>query len=122
MTVLITVRNGQQMLGRCDATCYNAKGHRCRCVCGGINHGAGIKWALTYTQQLHQHITKHIKKRLPQADLITFYQADIPFHFHAPQPNPHALPLRQPYTVSEHSFGSLKLEAVMFPVQKNGTR
>ena len=94
MSTLITVRNGQQMLGRCDATCYNAKGHKCRCVCGGINHGASLNWALTYTEQLSRHIAKHIKTRFPEATQIDFFQPPIANHYHAPQPNPHELPTK----------------------------
>lgn len=26
---------------KCDSRCLNAKGHKCRCSCGGLNHGRG---------------------------------------------------------------------------------
>jgi len=34
---------------RCDAKCYNAKGPKCTCVCGGRNHGVGINNAIHNT-------------------------------------------------------------------------
>jgi len=34
-------QNGTK-LRRCDARCYNAKGKKCFCICGAINHGKGI--------------------------------------------------------------------------------
>lgn len=33
---------------RCDASCYNAKGDKCCCVCGGKNHGVGFDQALEH--------------------------------------------------------------------------
>jgi len=30
---------------RCDARCYQAKRPKCRCVCGGRNHGVGLAQA-----------------------------------------------------------------------------
>lgn len=38
--------------GRCDAKCYNAKGPKCKCVCGAMNHGVGHNQA---TSNTHQH-------------------------------------------------------------------
>ena len=33
----------QQGHRRCDARCYNAKHGKCRCICGGENHGKGLR-------------------------------------------------------------------------------
>lgn len=38
MTVLLDDGEGH----RCDATCYNAKGSDCDCICHGQNHGKGL--------------------------------------------------------------------------------
>ncbi len=92
MTVLITVRNGQQMLGRCDATCYNAKGDRCRCICGGINHGVGELQAQYNLVDLPSVLEARILKRFPQTTTINFHHPLQVSLFHAPQPNPHTLP------------------------------
>ena len=39
-------------MGRCDAKCYNATGEKCECICGGLNHGAGINKAVENTNEL----------------------------------------------------------------------
>lgn len=31
---------------RCTAQCYNATGKKCRCICGGRNHGVGLGEAI----------------------------------------------------------------------------
>lgn len=46
MSVVLAVRNRDGSLGRCDAKCYDATIPRCRCVCGGKNHGKGLVRAL----------------------------------------------------------------------------
>lgn len=68
MTTLIAAYNSDGCIGRCDAKCYNATAPECNCICGGRNHGAGLKqamentceladeWMLTY-RQLHRDIT-----------------------------------------------------------------
>jgi hypothetical protein len=43
MTTLISVHNSDGCVGRCDAKCHVAKGSVCRCICGGLAHGAGVK-------------------------------------------------------------------------------
>ena len=44
--VIIEVRTSGGVVGRCDEKCYNAKGTECHCICGGANHGVGVKVAL----------------------------------------------------------------------------
>lgn len=36
---------------RCDASCYNSKmdSKKCKCICGGSNHGKGLKRAAEQT-------------------------------------------------------------------------
>jgi len=34
---------------RCTAACYQASGNKCRCCCGGANHGKGFMGALQET-------------------------------------------------------------------------
>jgi hypothetical protein len=52
MTTLIAYYNSDGCVGRCDAKCYNAKGPKCECICGGANHGVGLKQAETNTKEL----------------------------------------------------------------------
>ncbi|MBK1667325.1 hypothetical protein CKO28_04690 [Rhodovibrio sodomensis] len=51
MATLLAVYAGSRLIGRCDARCYEAKSHSCKCVCFGANHGAGYDRALRQTQQ-----------------------------------------------------------------------
>jgi hypothetical protein len=44
--ILMTQKIGQDATRRCDARCYNAKGGKCNCICGGRNHCAGEQKAL----------------------------------------------------------------------------
>src|SRR4051812_11990200 len=46
MTTIIAVYNTARCISRCDATCYNAIHPKCRCICGGANHGKGEDKAL----------------------------------------------------------------------------
>ena len=34
-----------KITGRCDTRCYKARRTRCECICGGQNHGVGLKKA-----------------------------------------------------------------------------
>jgi len=43
---------GKKWQRRCDARCHNATKPRCRCVCGGVNHGVGLEKARANTEQL----------------------------------------------------------------------
>lgn len=46
MTVLIVaVDAAGEVTGQCDARCYLARWRRCKCVCGGVNHGKGREQA-----------------------------------------------------------------------------
>jgi hypothetical protein len=42
---LLSVYNSDGCVGRCDAKCYEAHEPECKCICGGKNHGAGLKKA-----------------------------------------------------------------------------
>lgn len=52
MTTLITWSTGTGQHFRCDAKCYNAKGQKCVCLCGGKNHGAGLKQAAKNVEEI----------------------------------------------------------------------
>ena len=45
MSALITVSNSEGVVGQCDAKCYDAQLPECDCICGGLNHGAGLEAA-----------------------------------------------------------------------------
>jgi hypothetical protein len=50
MSTLLSVHGSEGLIGRCDAKCYDAKEPGCDCVCGGKNHGAGLKQAMVNTE------------------------------------------------------------------------
>lgn len=52
MTTLIIRKNkGGAITGMCNARCYGAKGKKCHCVCGGVNHGKGLHKARSITDK-----------------------------------------------------------------------
>jgi len=64
MSTLISVYNSDGCVGRCDAKCYDATGPDCDCVCGGKNHGAGLKQATNNTREMADTWVKdYIEKR-----------------------------------------------------------
>jgi hypothetical protein len=70
MTTLITVGNSSGVVGRCDAKCYNAKGGRCKCVCGGANHGAGLAAAQENTNAHAAEWIKTFSQENPHLNII----------------------------------------------------
>jgi hypothetical protein len=63
MTTLIGVYNSEGCVGRCDAKCYEAQGGDCSCICGGMNHGAGLEQARENTVQLTREQVQGIEAR-----------------------------------------------------------
>ena len=61
MTTLIHAQGAGA--GRCDAKCYDAKGTACDCVCGGLNHGAGLQVATDHTKHLAGQMLDEVHKR-----------------------------------------------------------
>lgn len=49
---IIEVRGGDgRVRHRCDARCYNGRiGTKCKCICGGRNHGKGLQTAVEQTR------------------------------------------------------------------------
>lgn len=45
-TLIIAKKEDGTIIGRCDDKCYNAQHPKCRCVCGGTNHGVGFHQAV----------------------------------------------------------------------------
>lgn len=54
MASLLIVRRGRDVVGQCDANCYEARHDVCTCVCEGANHGKGLEEARVITRLLHQ--------------------------------------------------------------------
>jgi hypothetical protein len=51
VTTLISVHNSEGCVGRCDVRCYDATTPTCKCICGGMNHGAGKDKAMANTEE-----------------------------------------------------------------------
>ena len=54
VTTLIAVWTAGGCAGSCDARCYTAVGEECECICGGVNHAAGLAQAASNTRELAQ--------------------------------------------------------------------
>lgn len=62
MATLITVGGKNGVEGRCDARCYNANYPQCDCICGGHNHGTGLKKAQANTTDMSKALLKKYNK------------------------------------------------------------
>lgn len=67
--VLMTVGNSEGER-RCDEKCYGATGGVCTCVCGGMNHGAGLKQAQKNTFDHAEGLLKRAVKNNPEMKAI----------------------------------------------------
>lgn len=57
MPTLIKISYGGRRVRRCDERCYMDSGTRCQCICGGVNHGVGLRRALINTATIaSQHL------------------------------------------------------------------
>jgi hypothetical protein len=63
MTTLISYKTSTGATGRCDAKCHKAKRQKCKCICGGLNHGVGQK-------QAAKNIPEHLKEILKEGVYI----------------------------------------------------
>jgi hypothetical protein len=43
---LMSEKIGDGAMRRCDSRCYSAKHDKCVCICGGVNHRAGLRLAM----------------------------------------------------------------------------
>ena len=46
MATLLALLNSARILRRCDKRCYDATTPKCKCICGGLNHGVGFRQAV----------------------------------------------------------------------------
>ena len=72
MTTLITVSTGDGVR-RCDSRCYNASHPECDCVCGGANHGKGLKRARANTAAIARGVVERFKGKT-----VTFGPEELP--------------------------------------------
>ena len=74
MTTLIAVYNSEGCVGRCDAKCYQATHPGCQCICGGMNHGAGLSQAVDNTTIMAEQWIKEYAGKQGLEE----YRAEIP--------------------------------------------
>ena len=54
--LIVTPVPGKKHPRMCNSSCYNAKNLTCCCICGGINHQAGLEGAVENTRTLMEII------------------------------------------------------------------
>ena len=47
-----------ECIGKCGASCYQAKHPECKCICGGENHGIGFRRAMAQAAEITETIVK----------------------------------------------------------------
>ena len=75
--VIIEVRTEQGVVGRCDANCYNAKEPECHCICGGANHGVGLKIAVEDRRYIPDSEILEVCKNLQPQVKFAVYKPQI---------------------------------------------
>lgn len=60
MATLISTHNSNGCGGRCDSKCYDAEQPVCKCICGGVNHGVGLKRAIANTEVLIDELVENL--------------------------------------------------------------
>lgn len=66
---------------RCDSRCYNARGHRCECICGGVNHGSGLQVAQDHVRRMGEGLLEAFQLREAARRLQTEQSAGQLFMF-----------------------------------------
>jgi hypothetical protein len=52
MSTLVSAYQNDRLKRTCNATCYNANGKTCHCICAGHNHGVGLDQAELNTAKI----------------------------------------------------------------------
>ena len=78
MTTLIAVYSSEGCVGRCDARCYGALDPRCDCICGGRNHGVGLRQALANTAELVDPAGELRERMRPMGGESLLVQPELP--------------------------------------------
>lgn len=52
MNLIQEIRKDGKRGRACGGKCYNAKGDKCTCLCGGLNHGKGDKKAIENVREI----------------------------------------------------------------------
>ncbi len=74
MATLISQTTSSGGTRRCDARCYNGKHARCKCICGGRNHGVGLEKALENTKEMAKDLLKQVDTKIAK-DILAEIEA-----------------------------------------------
>lgn len=78
MATLFSVFDSKgRYLGGCNARCYDAKGDRSVCVCGGVNHGVGIQKAARNTLELRTIFPRGPHKPEPIENYTVYFHRSL---------------------------------------------
>lgn len=72
MTSVIRAYDSKGNVATCDEKCYDAKDQECTCVCGGRNHGVGLKEAIFNTTRYAPQITQELRAHYPNRYYLQF--------------------------------------------------
>lgn len=64
MATLISQTSSSGGTRRCDAKCYNGKHTRCKCICGGVNHGKGLEQAMENTREMAKDLLERTDTKI----------------------------------------------------------
>lgn len=74
MTALLLIRRGGDIVGQCDAKCYEAKHSVCTCVCEAANHQVGREQAVINTRAMAEG---WVAKARTEGQEIDSYELDL---------------------------------------------
>lgn len=77
MTTLITSQTAAGKKYRCNAKCYDAKGSRCSCCCGGRNHGKGLKAAIEISRDFLEATFTDPANNWPKNGDVIFFSGQV---------------------------------------------
>ena len=67
---------GKKRARNCSAKCHEATRPRCRCICGGVNHGVGIDQARANTNEItDEQLVKTDRERFAGTGARTIIRA-----------------------------------------------
>lgn len=89
MASLVIVRRGGDIVGQCDAVCYDARHPECVCsACGGVNHGVGLAQAIINTRRLHAEWLARARTDTPDIEFVLDTSVQHLPLFDLPKENP----------------------------------
>lgn len=70
MATIISFGDGTGHRRQCSAKCYDAKGHKCSCLCGGRNHGVGPERAAQNAQHPSDEWVQELQTMIGTTEVV----------------------------------------------------